>query len=59
MAVALVKSKARSVTSPEPTYRSVELLVEARRILAAVRMEKNGIDPMTGRPLDPRAVFFS
>jgi hypothetical protein len=32
---------------------------EARRILAATRMEKNGIDPKTGRPLDPRAVFFS
>jgi Fungal protein of unknown function (DUF2015) len=32
---------------------------EARRILAGVRMEKNGIDPRTGRPLDPRAVFFS
>jgi len=32
---------------------------EARRILAAVRMEKNGIDPRTGRPLDPRAVMFS
>jgi Fungal protein of unknown function (DUF2015) len=32
---------------------------EARRILAAARMEKNGIDPKTGRPLDPRAVFFS
>jgi hypothetical protein len=32
---------------------------EARRILAGVRMEKNGIDPKTGRPLDPRAVFFS
>lgn len=32
---------------------------EARRILAAARMEKNGIDPITGRPLDPRAVFFS
>jgi Fungal protein of unknown function (DUF2015) len=32
---------------------------EARRILAGKRMEKNGIDPRTGRPLDPRAVFFS
>lgn len=32
---------------------------EARRILAGVRMEKNGIDPRTGRPLDPRAVMFS
>ena len=32
---------------------------EARRILAGVRMEKNGIDPLTGRPLDPRAVMFS
>jgi Fungal protein of unknown function (DUF2015) len=32
---------------------------EARRILNAVRMEKNGIDPKTGRPLDPRAVMFS
>jgi len=32
---------------------------EARRILAQVRMEKNGIDPKTGRPLDPRAVMFS
>jgi Fungal protein of unknown function (DUF2015) len=32
---------------------------EERRILAATRMEKNGIDPKTGRPLDPRAVMFS
>jgi Fungal protein of unknown function (DUF2015) len=32
---------------------------EARRILTGIRMEKNGIDPKTGRPLDPRAVFFS
>jgi hypothetical protein len=32
---------------------------EARRILAQARMEKNGIDPKTGRPLDPRAVMFS
>jgi len=32
---------------------------EARRILAGARMEKNGIDPRTGRPLDPRAVMFS
>jgi hypothetical protein len=32
---------------------------EARRILAQTRMEKNGIDPRTGRPLDPRAVMFS
>jgi Fungal protein of unknown function (DUF2015) len=32
---------------------------EASRTLAQTRMEKNGIDPRTGRPLDPRAVMFS
>jgi|SRR5262245_20398222 len=32
---------------------------EARRILVGIKMEKNGIDTRSGRPLGPRAVFFS